>query len=567
MHDVLLESLRNLARLGGGPISTGPAHEPNAASPPETYSPGAEAALPHDGQAIAAPSVSREVAFQRTRSAFDNLIALAPEAADGEADHDAALYATGWAEPPANWSDSVFCAHDAAFTEAFGRSGMATAYSVANFAGSEAHGLLPDQELMTCLRNKCGLGAWVGEQISELAMAGAPILPNRSLADRIFWAPGINAQASRLRHLLRHALPNDATHVILAPWLDSGGAELLVLWHARVVDAVGGRTIVLGTDASKNGWANQLPKTSCYVNIPDLLARASLEGQFAADDIADGLALALSDIPMQTLHIINSYIGYRLLRSRHAWTDLRIFVSLFGVGHDDLGLEAGYWFEARNLKGVDLFLTDNKHLPATRGAGFGLEQDRLHPIHYPTDATLKHRVAKRRVAAQKTRILWASRLDAEKLPNLVFDIARRMPDIEFHMFGRPVLNDCPLSNPPANVALRGPFDGWKSLPDEPFDCFLFTSRWEGMPNIILEAMGSGLPIVSSRVGAIPEALGPRRGWLVDDVLNANAYVEALGAVLQDPDEAERRSNLAIMNIIVERSFDSLLRQLREIGYV
>jgi glycosyltransferase involved in cell wall biosynthesis len=39
------------------------------------------------------------------------------------------------------------------------------------------------------------------------------------------------------------------------------------------------------------------------------------------------------------------------------------------------------------------------------------------------------------------------------------------------------------------------------------DIFVFASTCENMPNILLEAMASGLPIASSRRGPMPEVLG------------------------------------------------------------
>ena len=72
-----------------------------------------------------------------------------------------------------------------------------------------------------------------------------------------------------------------------------------------------------------------------------------------------------------------------------------------------------------------------------------------------------------------------------------------------------------------------------SLKPESFDAFLYTSAYDGLPNVVLEAMGHSLPVIAPDVGGVREAVvSSKTGWLIpavgggDDVLVA-AYVDAI----------------------------------------
>jgi teichuronic acid biosynthesis glycosyltransferase TuaC len=68
------------------------------------------------------------------------------------------------------------------------------------------------------------------------------------------------------------------------------------------------------------------------------------------------------------------------------------------------------------------------------------------------------------------------------------------------------------------------------------DLLSLPSRHEGMPNVVLEALACGRPVVASNVGGIPEAVGEGMGALVPPQDPA-ALAQALLQVLDEPHDA------------------------------
>jgi len=66
------------------------------------------------------------------------------------------------------------------------------------------------------------------------------------------------------------------------------------------------------------------------------------------------------------------------------------------------------------------------------------------------------------------------------------------------------------------------------------DMFVLSSRWEGNPLSVMEAMAAGLPVVSTAVGGVPELVREGVTGLLVPSEDAGALAQAMQALVDDP---------------------------------
>jgi len=143
---------------------------------------------------------------------------------------------------------------------------------------------------------------------------------------------------------------------------------------------------------------------------------------------------------------------------------------------------------------------------------------------------------------------WVGRLTEEKGPDLFVDAVARLPQ---DLVGS-VVGSGPLA---ASLAERARLAGldrrlrWQgTVPGaarilRAFDLLVLSSRTEGTPIVLLEAMASGVPIVATSVGGVPDVVSQGEAIVVSEP-SAAAIAEGVEACLADPAAALDRANRA-----------------------
>lgn len=177
--------------------------------------------------------------------------------------------------------------------------------------------------------------------------------------------------------------------------------------------------------------------------------------------------------------------------------------------------------------------------------------DKLKVIHYGMEyqpqsraeqATARHNLRQELGLAEDTLILgMACRLIEQKgigyaltaFAKLHFDY----PDAHLVIAGEGDLRaDLEKKVEKYNLQGRVHFLGWREeMPQilAAYDIFLMPSLWEGFGLVLIEAMSKGVPVVASRVSAIPEVVSEEETGLLVPPRDAEALARALRRLLDD----------------------------------
>jgi glycosyltransferase involved in cell wall biosynthesis len=250
---------------------------------------------------------------------------------------------------------------------------------------------------------------------------------------------------------------------------------------------------------------------------------------------------------------------------------------IYGIAHDNNlddipgtfseGIKSTRWYGRINrwsISGADTVIAQNEYQ-------YKRAKDRLNTTVYQITNCYQPRSPEpipEVTNSDSLTVLWVSRFTSFKRPEIVLDIASKLPNINFIMIGPPadeqVFEEVNLrAEELDNVQLEGfvPF----SEIDRYFisaDVFLNTSIEEGFPNTFLQSWAYKKPVVSLKVDPNRVFSEHEVGWVLEDTIPT--AVDLLDDIADRPEYRAKVGEWAYRYFVENHSIDAIVDQYEQV---
>lgn len=182
------------------------------------------------------------------------------------------------------------------------------------------------------------------------------------------------------------------------------------------------------------------------------------------------------------------------------------------------------WLQRRAFRRFDAVVAVSRPL-AQQLEAHGVPRARIHllPNAWADDRPLRPRAEARRtlgLAEGRLHVGWVGRLSREKGPDVLVRALTGLPDLPVRVSflgdgcARTALQTLAEGlGVTERIAWHGAVPGAGRLLGA-FDCFVLSSRTEGTPIVLFEAMAAGVPVVATAVGGVPDIVSEAEALLV-----------------------------------------------------
>jgi glycosyltransferase involved in cell wall biosynthesis len=324
-------------------------------------------------------------------------------------------------------------------------------------------------------------------------------------------------------------------HVLfIIPTLTGGGAERVIVTLAKFLDRRRFRVTLAVVDTRDAVLRDEIPGDVEFVDLRATRVR------YAITRIVALVWRTKPDVLFSTLGHLNVALAMvRFLFPRKVWTVARettvVSCSLRLQSHRATWEALYRWFYSRH----DEVICQSRFMRDDLVRNFRFPAARSRVIHNPVDIERIRSLAVEPASLPETdkddvRLIAAGRLDREKGFELLIE-ALRLLDLPFvHLT---LLGQGPLADQLKQQAIRSGlgdriyFAGFQKNPYSWFargDALILSSLYEGFPNVVLEALACGTPVIAVPApGGTREILDGIDSCIVAKEVSASALAEAI----------------------------------------
>lgn len=411
--------------------------------------------------------------------------------------------------------------------------------------------------------------AWLDEEMVALAGVEPLLLGDHGNTSRYrhYAIPAIVRPGELYRALVAELAEPGYSHVMVLPWLVRGGADRGALYHLRawVEKVPANEILVILTEPVDSPWIEQVPAGVKVLQFGRLVGGMGLDTQVQL------LTRLLVQLQPAVIHNINSRVAWHALsryglalRQRSRW-----FASLFCDDQDENGVPVGYarTYLRSCYPHLCRVFSDNAVYPARWTAELGIPGSLFAVVRFPYDRPIVQKEDPFELPGHP-RVLWAGRFHRQKRPDILLAVALAMPDVLFDVHGaselgasHPAIGQLRLQ---PNVIMHGPFARFEDIVRPDHAAYLFTTSWEGLPTILLDAAAAGLPVVAPAVGGISDIVD--RSVLVADPDDVEGYVKQLRALVTDSELRRRRRRRQYLALSEGRNWEDFIRSISTMDF-
>jgi glycosyltransferase involved in cell wall biosynthesis len=316
-----------------------------------------------------------------------------------------------------------------------------------------------------------------------------------------------------------------------------------------------------------------LKNTNVSTRVLCLTSGESYEKEVKALDVPFEYIGASGLRPVRLYQIIKSlrHDSADIIQSSHFYTNLYAAVAARILKRRSIGairsnltseLEANGIVGSGHLH-IPQFLIANSTIARDRAIAKGIDTEKIFFVPNVVETQLADNEKQNgQTNKDAVNILFVGRLTEEKRPDRFLSVVSRlMRELPHKKIKAQIVGDGPLMPQvqaqakelclSSELELSGQCEEMASVYSNA-DLLMLTSDYEGTPNVLLEAMANGIPVIATNVGGVPEIISDERGVLVQP--DEDELIKAATRLVED---TSLRENMGLNGQAYVRQFHSV----------